>query len=162
MAFSITSRFNMLATTQISLTLTRNAPGENTWHSLPFPEFPLGPQCIPEADEFKLVSKSTFLKGYEPQTWPFQLSFLTTPSWCLDGFPIQESSLVIDFITNKWGNHNLRHLLPLKSLPLLLWCNLPQKASGMQILVCCWTLLLLAPIIEGWEKINPYVRYVCL
>lgn len=41
MAFSITSRFNILATTQISLTLTTN-PSRREHMTPPFPEFPLG------------------------------------------------------------------------------------------------------------------------
>lgn len=125
MASSITSRFNILATTQISLTLTTN-PSRREHITLPFPEFPLGPQCVPEADELKLWAKAHPTGAENTQTWPCQLSFLTTPSWCLGGFPTQESSLVTNFITNKWGNHNLMHLLPLKSPPLLLQCRRSQ------------------------------------
>lgn len=83
MAFSITSRFNILATTEISLTLTTN-PSRREHMTPPFPEFPLGPQCIPEADEFQLQtgSKSTFHKCYEhsdmalPAVFPYHTFLL--------------------------------------------------------------------------------------
>lgn len=70
MAFSITSRFNILATTQISLTLTTN-PSRREHVTLPFPEFPLGPQCIPEPEEFKLGAKAHSTHAVSTQ-WPCQ------------------------------------------------------------------------------------------
>lgn len=161
MAFSITSRFNILATTQISLVLTTN-PSRREHMTPPFPEFLLGPQCIPEAAEFKLCAKARSTNSVNTQTWPCQLSFLPTPSWCLDGFQfkcphLSWISLLINEGTTTWCIYFL-----LTPLPWSCGATCPQKVPWMQILVYCWTLLLLALIIEGWEKTNPLVRYVSL
>lgn len=69
MAFSITSRFNILATTEIPLTLTTN-PSRREHMTPPLPEFPLGPQCVPEADEFKLWAKAHSINAVSSLSLP--------------------------------------------------------------------------------------------
>lgn len=67
MVLSITMRFNIPATTQISLTVTTN-PSRSAYMIPPFPAFPLGPQHNPEANNFKPFQsrgRSKLQKCYE-------------------------------------------------------------------------------------------------